>query len=462
MDSKQFTLCNREYRLFSNGTLQVWTQSKNDWCDVLPKKILVGWKVYYRYALYNPGYDWTDDNKKMMASYEQKLAQFNQREILVNHEWPAGTIVTRNLSDLIAPKVPKLGRKGEWKRFYVSHWSLVCQYWHWYSMDDDKFVRFTDIVTDNMFDVANWWLWELSKTLVAWGRKKLPVGVVNTILANAGRYSTDYIGEALWISWLLVTRVILGKSWYDKVGDRSQYAMNIRASRWAFYGIVCYDFESVYDFINRVLVHWSNDRRYDEYANYGERKRHTKGRMGYWIWVEKYGRDERVSKELMKRWVQMNAELIWDINDVEELCKYVDNWVLGSDRCWSIEKYNKYMMTNKARMPEKVKVMKGVPCTLRTVWVQSSNKTLYDLTDWELINLFDYCAGNFQGVSAAETVRFVEEELEAEPNWLEYEENWYESADEFWASYVSLLGWQSVWDFRTAYGDMLRSIPYTS
>jgi hypothetical protein len=66
MDSKQFTLCNREYRLFSNGTIQVWTQSKNDWCDVLPKKILVGLKVYYRYALYNPGYDWTEDNKKMM------------------------------------------------------------------------------------------------------------------------------------------------------------------------------------------------------------------------------------------------------------------------------------------------------------------------------------------------------------------------------------------------------------
>jgi len=90
-------------------------------------------------------------------------------------------------------------------------------------------------------------------------------------------------------------------------------------------------------------------------------------------------------------------------------------------------------------MPEKVRVMKGVPCTLRTVGVQSSHKTLYDLTDWQLINLFDYCAGDFQSLPISMLYNFVEEDLENEPDWTKYEENGYESADEFWASYVSLL-----------------------
>ncbi len=46
---------------------------------------------------------------------------------------------------------------------------------------------------------------------------------------------------------------------------------------------------------------------------------------------------------------------------------YVDNWSLGGDRCWNLDRYNKYMIANKARMPQKIKIMKGVPCSLRAV-----------------------------------------------------------------------------------------------
>lgn len=76
----------------------------------------------------------------------------------------------------------------------------------------------------------------------------------------------------------------------------------------------------------------------------------------------------RVSKALMKRWVELNAECI---DNVEELNEYIDGWSLGSPRCWDIDKYNKYMESNKYRMPKKVKVMENVPCVLRTVGIQS-------------------------------------------------------------------------------------------
>lgn len=457
MDYKQFELWNREYRLFKSGKLQVWTISKNDWVDVLPKQVTVSWKTYYRYALWDPKYDWTNDNYNAICKYEQKVRDFNSRQQELEHNWPSGSIITRNLSDIVGPKYPELHSEWDWKRFYLSHGSLVCKYWHGLSDSDDKFVVFLDVNKDNIFDVLNWTYWKMNSVVRGWGRKRVPVWVVNTILSNAGSYSTEYIASALDLSGRFVTKVILGKGWYDKVGARSQYAMNIRSCRGAFYGITCYEFESVYDFINRVLVHWSNDRRYDEYATYGERKRNTKGRMGYWVWVQKYGRDERVSKELVKKWIEMNAEFIWDEDAVEELKVYVDNWSLGGDRCWNLDRYNKYMIANKARMPQKIKIMKGVPCSLRAVWIHSSG-SLYDLSDFILINCFDYCGWQFQDIDNWKS--FIET-IEPEPDWNKYEENWYDSADAFWDSYVSMLWWISVWEFRSAYGDMLRSIPYT-
>lgn len=123
----------------------------------------------------------------------------------------------------------------------------------------------------------------------------------------------------------------------------------------------------------------------------------------------------------MKRWITLNSDCI---NDVEELYAYVDSWSLGSDRCWSIERYDKYMSSNKARMPKKVQVMKGIPCSLRNVGnVVHTHGSFYDMTDWKLLNLFDYVMGDFQSYDVDDMVNYVENVLEAEPDWESYEEN---------------------------------------
>lgn len=66
----------------------------------------------------------------------------------------------------------------------------------------------------------------------------------------------------------------------------------------------------------------------------------------------------------MCRWVQMNSEYI---DNVEELISYLGSWSIGGERCWDLERYDKYVKANAARMPKKVKIMKGVECTLRSV-----------------------------------------------------------------------------------------------
>lgn len=50
----------------------------------------------------------------------------------------------------------------------------------------------------------------------------------------------------------------------------------------------------------------------------------------------------------------MNSEYI---DNVEELIDYINGWVISGDRCWDLDKYNKYVKANAARMPKKVKVM---------------------------------------------------------------------------------------------------------
>jgi len=89
MDSKLFTLQNRDYRLDEDGTLSVFVVSKNDWMIVPVKTVTVNGTQYYRYSLYNPKYDWTEDNKKSMERYEAKLAKFNNRQPYIETTGPA-------------------------------------------------------------------------------------------------------------------------------------------------------------------------------------------------------------------------------------------------------------------------------------------------------------------------------------------------------------------------------------
>lgn len=463
MESKLFTLGHRDYKLDEDGTLYVFTVSKWDWCVVSPKKIISKWNEYYRYALYDTQYDWDKDNEHNLKRYEVRLKEFNENNSHIDNFWPIGTILSRRLWDIIPPAPPKVWIGCTWKRFYISHGSLVLQYWYWIDVVW-KAISYTENVVWNRFHVANWSAYvPATYKRSSWWRKPLAVWVINTILANAGSFSTDYIAEALWISAVVVTRVILWEWKYATLWDRFSYWLNIRASRWAFYWIVCYPWESVYDFINRILVLWSNDYRYQQYCSAPTRGiRKTKWRMWYGNWELKYGRDEGISKELIKRWVHLNHEFIWDEDSVEELCNYIDEWSIGGHRCWSIDKYEKYVHANRARMPAKVKIRKWYPCVLRHVGVASDKKTLFDLSDWQLINLYDYVMWDFESLPVPDMVNYVENMLEPEPDWNKYEAHGYNSIDDFRASYVSLLGGLSVRDFREAYNDMLHSIPYTN
>lgn len=453
MESKTFELCNRSYRLFQDWTLEVFTVSIDDWAPVNPKKVVVRWVEYYRYALYNPKHDWTDDNEESLIRYENKMSEFRTRRESVDMQWPVGWIVTNRLKDIVAPAVPQLGKKWEWKRFYRSHGSIVLQYW--YGADIDwKQISFVNNVKGNKFHVDNWIAQRTDYSMLKWGRKKISEWLVNTMLANAGSYSTEYIGKALGVSWRFVAKVLLWSRWYDKVWDRQKYMSNIRASRGSFYNITCYPWEIEYDFINRVMVMWDNQVLYEKYCHCDSNgTRNNKGRMGYALWEEKYWRDMRVSKALMKRWVELNAECI---DNVEELNEYIDGWSLGSSRCWDIDKYNKYMEANKYRMPKKVKVMENVPCVLRTVGIQSEEKTLFSLSDFVLLNCFDKCMWDFYSIT---DWKWFIATIEDEPDWNMFEENWYESREWFFASYESMLWGWTIGDFRKSYEDLLRSIP---
>lgn len=454
MDMKSFELRNRSYRLTVKGTLYVFTVSKNEWIEVVPKKIMISGKEYLRYALYDPLHDWAMDNSLALVSYDKKLDEYNRRRESLITTGPVGWIITNSLRDITPPVMPTPTARWSWKRFYLSHASIVAQYWYWIGMEG-KFVSYVDNVPGNKLHTSNWIFEKFKWFKNAGWRKKLAVWVVNTILANCGSYSTEYIGKALGISGRLVSRVILGNLWYDMVWDRQQYALNIRASRGSFYGITCYPWELPFEFINRVMVAWSNDFQYQEYCGqWNKSGRVSKGYMGYRDWEEKYGRDPRVSKELMCRWVQMNSEYI---DNVEELMSYLGSWNIGGDRCWDLEKYNKYIKANTARMPAKVKVVKWVACTLRTVWVQMVEKTLFDLSDWQLINLYDYCMWDFSNTPLADISHFLCI-LENAPDFNDYEANWYSSRELFWQSYESLLWGISIGEFRDSYWDLLRSI----
>ena len=97
-----------------------------------------------------------------------------------------------------------------------------------------------------------------------------------------------------------------------------------------------------------------------------------------------------LSKELLKRWVELNSEFI---DNVEEMKEYIDGWSLGGDSCWDIERFEAYVRSNTYRMPPKVRAKKGQRCILPEVSDKDESvsvMTLYKLSDWQLINLYDY------------------------------------------------------------------------
>lgn len=86
--------------------------------------------------------------------------------------------------------------------------------------------------------------------------------------------------------------------------------------------------------------------------------------MPYGVWAEKYSADERVGRVLLKKWVEINQEYI---DNVEELMQYIDDWSVGGDRCWTLERYESYMANNRYRMPLKVECRKVIPSVLQNV-----------------------------------------------------------------------------------------------
>jgi hypothetical protein len=122
-----------------------------------------------------------------------------------------------------------------------------------------------------------------------------------------------------------------------------------------------------------------------------------------------------------------------------------------------------YMDHNRYRMPAKVGVSEWVPCVL--AWVNrsvtssssSSSRTLYDLSDFQLVLLYDYCMWDFSGLSTADIQSIVNSE--PEPDWNTYSSNGFHSPLDFWKSYECLLGDGDIDSFRDAYSSLLRSIP---
>lgn len=86
MDFKSFELHNRSYQLFEDGTLKVFTVSKNEWVPVLPKTVTIRGSEYIRYALYDPKYDWSHDNSVAIAKYDKAVDEFNRRRAELNME----------------------------------------------------------------------------------------------------------------------------------------------------------------------------------------------------------------------------------------------------------------------------------------------------------------------------------------------------------------------------------------
>lgn len=90
MDMKSFELRNRSYRLTVEGTLYVFTVSKDEWIEVVPKKITMSGKEYLRYALYDPQHDWAMDNSLALVSYDKKLDEYNRRRESLVTTGPVG------------------------------------------------------------------------------------------------------------------------------------------------------------------------------------------------------------------------------------------------------------------------------------------------------------------------------------------------------------------------------------
>lgn len=453
MDSKKFSLYDFEYELFEDGSLFVERESGR--VQVLPKYVRIKNWMYPRYALYEKGFDFSEKNKQLIERYNLALAAFNESQ---SNEWiregSRGEIVSSSIRDVTWPKYPTLYQNKGWRRFYINHASLVAKYWYWVT-DEKVYPYFVDWNTYNLAVgniTINWWKDVIKKNV--YGRS-VSDWVINIILANCGRFSSPYIAKALDISETTVERVINWIGSYSRRWDRVGYAGNIRSSRWCFYNIVCYDWEIPYEFINRVLVSWSNDVRYQMYLKKWESRwvrRCIKWRMGFGLWVEKYWRDDNVSKVLMKKWCQLNSEFI---DNVEELMTYIDSWSLWWDRCWWIERWESYMKNNLYRMPEKVLVYKDVQCVLQSVWVDNSKRTLWSLSDFQLVNAFDYCLWDFSSVSNWEQVISTFEE---EPDFNNYQAHGYGSKDEFWRQYECLLWEWTIKDFREYYWDLLKSI----
>lgn len=450
MESKKFTLYGFEYELSENGSLSVLRES--GWTTIEPKYVRIKNGMYPRYALYEKGYDFTEENNHLIQRYETACAQFNASLPSVwSNEVERGEIVSRNIGDIVAPKPPTLYPKTGWRRFYMNHGSLVLKYWYW--VEDSKvYPSFIDWDTNNL-SVYNIAYLTREDVIRPWQRKWVSSGIVNTVLANCWRFTIPYIAKALSLSTTTVVRIIYWSGKFASLWDRKTYAWNIRSCRGSFYNAICYDWEIEIDFINRVLCRWSNDNLYRQYVSKGSRWiRNGSGRMGFWEWMWKYWRDDNVSKYLMKKWVELNSEYI---DNVEELLNFINNWSLGGDRCWNLERYDSYVSSNLYRMPQRVSSIGNVHCSLQNVWVDNRERTLWDLSDFQLVNAFDYCMWDFASITDWKSVI---DSFEEEPDFDRFIENWYSSREEFWLWYESLLGWWTIKDFRWNYEELLRSI----
>ena len=450
MTYKDFEIESVKCRLYEDWVFMTMHPSW-EWVKMTPHYITVKWKLFPRYSILIYRYDWTCYNSELKKKYDADLERFHSVVIENKKKWE---LLSRNLSDLIEPEYPNYVSEWTRKRIFIYHTSLVLKYWYgidsawWTFVDSDPYNL-------SVHNVAS----HYAKKISYLRTPTLTFSQVDRILSLAWRYSTDYIAAWLGISDGIVSRVILWYGVYAHIGDRHKYRAGIMDSRWCYHGMRYFSWETYIDLINRTLCEWSNYYRYEKYCSAGEVKwkRRTNWRMGYGAWVVKYWRSEEVAKALLKKWIDLNIEFI---DNGEEMKKYIDDWSLWGDRCWNLERFRIYITVNAFRMPPKVRKKKGIPCIIPDVVVREDSvkiPTLYDISDWEFMNLYDYVMWDFTS-TPIEDIRLFLSSLEDEPVWEDYEANWYMTVEEFKDSYLSLLGGSSLKELKELHKETLLGI----
>lgn len=460
MDKKDFSVSGMDYVLYEDGSLYV---DRKSWQGLVPVPVsysIMRDKKYPRYAFYERWVMIDDDYEERLALYEIALENYNDKKNWFKED---GELLSRSLSDVLPPVKPVRRKRMTTRRSFIGHASLVMKYW--WNVAGLALPYFKDWDTSNLsvHNISS----EAGRSGVSLGtgRPGLSENTINLVLANCAKYTSSVLSQCLGITDVSIRNIIGGQWRFKDLWNRELYAMNIRSVRGIFWEDICYEWELDVDYVNRFLVKHSNEYSYYAYCarnQWSWKRRIKKWRMGYKEWHEKYAiANESIAWVMIKRWVTLNAEYI---EDMYSLLEYIDKWTLDGyskwGTGWGFDRYLSYIENNRYRMPKRVSMRARVfdrSFVLSEVGVAKTSKTLFDVTDFQLVNVYDMCMWDLESLNREDIVRFLEE-LETEPNWDSFLANGYGSREEFWQEYESLLGGGTIWEFRISFREVLKNV----